>query len=223
MFKPVIVSRRKEAAHDIEIWQGDVEEFDQDESREIVFVITPPQMQQDDDLARDIMRAGYDVEKLPEGNVYVVTSRVQMPDHFWIYHTPFVGSMNCAPSPPSDARYHLKYSIPYCGILWQKLKRAPEKKYAQTSSHYHNKQSEKWLVLNGSGTLLFRPHGHCGEPWAARDMHRGDCLEILPKIEHQLRTSSGFNTILVMSGDPDGFSLTDHVYVEPPPADMVII
>jgi len=221
MFKPVIVSRRKDVTHDVEIWHCDVEDYIPDEFREVIFIITPPQIQQDEEVTRDIMRAGYHVEKLPEGNVYVVTSRVQMPDKFWIYHTPFVGSKNCAPSPQSDARYHLEYSVPYCGILWQNLKRPPEERFAQTSSHFHKKQSEKWLILNGSGTLLFRLHND-GEQWKTIIMKKGDCLEVPPLTEHQLRTSTNFSTLLVMTGDPNGFSLTDHVYVDPPPADMAI-
>lgn len=221
-FKPIIVSRRKDVAHDIDIWQGDVESFAPDKSREIIFVIAPPEVQQNDGVMRDVIRAGYHVEKLSEGNVYIVTSRVQVPEEFSIYRPPFVGSRNCAPSPPSDARYHLQYSVPYCGILWQKLERPTGRAFAQTSSHCHGDQQEKWLVLNGSGTLLSRPHGRKNEPWNATAMRKSDCLEVLPKTEHQLRTSTSFSTLLVMTGHPDGFSLTDHTYVEPPPANLVI-
>jgi len=218
--KPIIVSRRKE--DDVGIWQGDVKDFQPLESEEIIFVIAPPQSPQNSGVMQDMMKAGYHVEKLPEGNVYIVTSRVQVPEEFSIYRPPFVGSSNCLPSPPSDARYHLQYSIPYCGILWQNLTRSPGRRFAQTSSHYHNTQSEKWLILSGNGTLLSRPQGQHGGPWNAKDMHTGDCLEVLPKTEHQLRTSSSFSTLLVMTGDPEGFSHKDHVYVEPPPADMAI-
>lgn len=221
MFKPVIVSRHKEVAHDISIWQGDVKEFSHDGSREIVFVISPPKSPEDG-VMQDVIRAGYHVEKLPEGNVYIVTSRVQMPEEFSIYRPPFVGSKNCAPSPPSDARYHLQFSVPYCGILWQKLERDPRRAFAQTSSHFHKKQREKWLILSGSGTLLSRPIDHPNEPWHAREMRKGDYLEVLPKTEHQLRTCSSFSTLLVMMGHLKGFDLSDHVYVEPPPANMAI-
>lgn len=222
MFKPIIVSRHKDVVHNVGVWQGDVEEFDKSESSEIVFVITPPKDPQKDAVMRDLFRAGYHVEKLPEGNVYVVTARVQKPDKFSIYHTPFVGSSNCAPSPPSDACYHLQYSVPYCGILWQKLERPPNRAFAQTSSHCHREQREEWLVLSGNGTLLSRPHDHKNEPWSIREMRRGDCLEVLPKTEHQLRTSSSFSTLLVMTGHPKGFDLSDHFYVEPPPANTTV-
>lgn len=222
MFKPIIVSRHKDVAHDVGIWQGDVEKFDQGESREIVFVITPPQSQLEDGLIQELFQAGYDVQKLSEGNVYIVTSRIQMPEEFWIYHPPFVGSKHCAPSPSSDACYHLQYSVPYCGILWQNLKRAPEKKFAQTSSHCHKKQSEKWLVLSGTGNLLSRPHNDREAEWQSTIMQQGKCYEVSPETEHQLRTSSSFSTLLVMTGHPDGFSLTDHFYVEPPPTNMAI-
>jgi len=221
MFKPVIVSRHKEVAHDISIWQGDVKEFSHDGSREIVFVISPPESPEEG-MMRDLLRAGYHVEKLPEGNVYVVTARVQEPDKFSIYHTSFVGSSNCPPSPSSDARYHLQYSVTNCGILWQRLEKPVERMFAQTSSHFHEKQHEKWLILSGSGALLSRLHGRTNEPWRTTTMHKGDCLEVPPGIEHQLRTNSSVSTVLVMTGDPSGFSLTDHHYVEPPPADMAI-
>lgn len=222
MFNPVIVSRHKKVANDISIWQGDVGDFGQDESREIVFVISPPKSPEEC-MMRDLLGAGYHVEKLPEGNVYIVTARVQKPDKFSIYHTPFVGSSNCAPSPTSDAFYHLQYSVTYCGILWQRLVRPHGRRYAQTSSHCHSKQREKWLVLSGNGALLSRPHDRPNEPWHTTAMRKGDCLGVLPGVDHQLRTDdSNFSTLLVMTGHPDGFSMTDHVYVEPPPANMVI-
>lgn len=222
MFKPIIVSRHKDVVHDVEIWQGDAEGFPQDGSREIVFVVTPLKDQLGDGLTQELFQAGYHVEKLPDGNVYIVTSRVQVPEEFWIYSPSFVGSRNCTPSPQSDARYHLKYSVPYCGILWQHLERSSDRVFAQTSSHYHNDQSEKWRVLSGSGVLLSRPHGNPDEPWRTTVMRKGDCMEVLPKTEHQLRTDSGFSTLLVMTGDPNGFSLIDHHYVEPPPPNMAI-
>jgi hypothetical protein len=58
-------------------------------------------------------------------------------------------------------------------------------------------------------------------------MNKGDCLEVEPKTEHQLRTDSNFSTLLVMTAQEDdffsdGFSARDHFYVEPPPADMAV-
>jgi mannose-6-phosphate isomerase-like protein (cupin superfamily) len=223
-FEPIIVSRRKGTIHDVKIRQGNIGEFRHEESMEILFVITPPEEQPGDDVMQNLLRAGYHVERLIGGNLYVVTSLAQnLEEEPSIYRAPFVGSRNCAPSPQSDARYHLQYFIPNCGILLQNLERPSDREFAQTSSHYHKNQHERWFVISGSGTLLSRLREHHHERWITTTMKQSDCYEVFPSTEHQLRTRTKFTTLLVMTGLPKGFDLSDHFYVEPPPADMVII
>ncbi len=219
-FLPIVVSRQKDDPRSIQIWQGDVRNF-VPEDREIIFVIAPPDVRPEDDTA--LLRSGCYVEKLSEGNVYIVTSQVQRPEELTIYRNSFRGSRNCAPSPTSDARYHLQFCVPNFGILWQRLEKPADKDFAQTSSHYHGHQSEKWCVLSGTGTLLSRRRDIPDAPWETTLMETGQCLEIPAGTEHQLRTTTNFSTVLVMTGHPDGFSLADHFYVAPPANDLILV
>lgn len=220
-FLPIIVSRPITSPHQSpDIWQGRAEDFVVT-GREIIFAITPTQFPQDDQRMAELLTAGYHVEKLPQGNVYIVGSTVQKPENLTIYREPFAGSRNCSPSPTSEARYHLQYSAPNCGILWQDLTCMPGQHYGQTSSHWHTEQYEQWLVLGGIGTLLTRQRDQLIDRWQTTPMRHGDRLTVLPNTEHQIRTTSGLRTFLVMTGDPKGFSLDDHHYVNPPPEGLL--
>lgn len=216
-FKPIFVSReRGSSSSGVSIWQGSPDDFDPS-GKEIIFAITPPRRRGNEARMAKLLASEYHVEKLARGNVYIVSSKVQVPQVLTIYKNPFTGSKDCSPSPPSDAHYYLQYSEPMCGILWQSLVRRGRRPYAQTSCHWHADQKECWLVLDGCGTLYSRPGSHPNAPWHNTVMNPGDCITVHPGTQHQLRTETGLSTFLVMTGNAQGFSLNDHYYVKPPP------
>lgn len=218
MFPPRIVFRdcRKHLAywHLFERWEErEIEQI------HIPFLIVTEERYPSDRILRYAERCHLTATCIPHvgSRLYVLTPE-QPGEALTVYDPANLcgGSKHCPPSPCSDAKYRLRFSIPYCGIYGQVLHRPEHRAYAQTSSHYHKIQREYWMVMHGRGQLFTRPVRET-KPWRAKCLEPGKIVSVPPGMAHQIRTDDVLVTSLVMLGHPKGICQDDHHYVEPPP------
>lgn len=150
--------------------------------------------------------------------MFVISTKEEGIDGIEVYKKPVMGSCHCTPSPPSHAMYGASVRRPYLGMYAQILERPRRQTVGHTSSHFHQLQREWWLVTAGDGVLLRRPCNVPDAQWEKQFLSPGVIASVEPNTMHQLWTFSSLETCLVMTGHPEGISKSDHFYVEPPTA-----
>jgi len=218
MFSPAIVFRKREQASGLAFWQGSVQQFWISLQKLLaLLVVTPPDFDVEDVVSSIPGARATPVIRSDDGTYFIVERDRSDRGILTVYDNPLLGSQNCAPSPPSDARYRARYSRPYFGVYDQLLARPRGAPYGRTSCHYHTVQYEWWYVLRGCGVFLTRDITKPDAPWVAALLSEGMVVSVAPLVAHQLWTKEELSTCLVMSGHPKGICHDDHHYLEEPP------
>lgn len=220
----VTYSDRQDGIHGLRIWEGMWSDIPPMVHAGMTFVLEPANGQAEQMKQRVPQDFSFDTIHPRIGDFYIADRDFHVPEsRIIVTPEPFSGAFrDTYPSPKSQALYHASRRTEDRALLIQELICSEGQAFGHTSCHHHLNQSEIWIAIRGSFSVVTRPLEQ-QDDWhihqiSAESPNNSNSVVVDPGVVHQLRTTSDALVYLFLDRCPrHDDSYADHHFNYPPP------